>query len=409
MKTIKLGFLGLGNIGGGVVRVIKMNGDHIEKQNGVRFELVRALVLDVNCVRTDLDMPDSFWTEDVSQIVEADDIDMIVEAMGGEEPAASFIERALKAGKTVVSANKAAIAPAWKRLDRAARESGAGLYIEATAGGAMPIVDVINNSLNPNHIKSIMGIVNGTTNYMLWRMHTLGMDYAAALKEAQELGYAEPDPTYDVTGKDAAFKLSILASLAMKRHVKVEDIVNVGITQVSADDIAMGKALGMTLKLLAVAKDNGDTVEAHVYPTFLYDTHQMAGVSEAFNAVYYIGDMVDDGMLFGKGAGQLPTASALVSDCVRAAKAPQHTYQTFFEHGVAPAVINNDSPSAFVIRFIGKAEPIVASLQAAGLEVIKSASLKGRCAVLVAPAMEADVKAAADKAGTVCSIYRAEI
>ncbi|MBP3372869.1 MAG: homoserine dehydrogenase, partial [Clostridia bacterium] len=125
MKTIKLGFLGLGNIGGGVVRVIKMNGDHIEKQNGVRFELVRALVLDVNCVRTDLDMPDTFWTEDVSQIVEADDIDMIVEAMGGEEPAASFIERALKAGKTVVSANKAAIAPAWKRLDRAARESGA--------------------------------------------------------------------------------------------------------------------------------------------------------------------------------------------------------------------------------------------------------------------------------------------
>ncbi len=413
MKTVKLGFLGMGNIGSGVVRVLRDNGAMIEREYGVRFEIVRALVRDVQKAKAHgLGLPEQVWTTDPDAITHAGDIDTVVEVLGGEEPAASYMLRALEQGKTVVSANKNAVAPAWPKLDAAARKSGAGLYYEASVGGGVPIIDVLNNSMQANNITSIMGIINGTTNYMLWRMHNQGMDYAQALREAQELGYAEPDPTYDVSGKDAVFKLSILASLAFGKHVPVERIEYGGITEIAPQDIALGKALGMTLKLLGVGKHQGDTYQAYVYPTFLPDAHPMSSIQDAFNAIYFTGDMVGESMLFGRGAGALPTASAIVSDLVRAANAAQHRWCSFFRaDGTADeAMIQNDAESAWFLRFAqDDAQALCDALTQAGLSVVRHAQQDGQCAVLVRPASQDAVQSAAQQAGALAAMIRAEL
>lgn len=413
MKMVKIGFLGMGNIGSGVVRVLRKNAALLRETQDVDFLIVRALVRDVNKAKGRIPgLGGGILTTDVSDIVDNPDVDIVVEVMGGGEPAATYMERALLNGKTVVSANKSAVAPAWPRLEAAARKSGAGLYYEASAGGGVPVIDVLKNSMQANHITSVMGIINGTTNYMLWRMLEAGMDYDAALAEAQELGYAEPDPTFDVGGMDAVFKLSILASLAFRRHVPVGAIAYDGITQIAAQDISLGKKLGMTLKLLGIGKDHGDSCEAHVYPTFIPNTHPMASVQDAFNAIYLTGDMVGESMLYGRGAGALPTASAIVSDLVRASKTQKHAYCTFFdENGNAKrAVVKNDAESAFFLRFAGEdTDKITRRLAAAGLKVRAFAAEEGECAVLVEPAREETVREAAKAAGDCRSVIRAEL
>ncbi|MBP3541222.1 MAG: homoserine dehydrogenase [Clostridia bacterium] len=361
-KVIKIGFFGCGNVGSGVWKLLTGFADNISHRTGLKFELKRALVRDIHKKR-DIDFPEGFLTDQVDDILNDDEISIVLEFLGGEEPAFSWDLAALKKGKTVVTANKVALALHWHELQRAAKESGAGLYYEAAVCGAIPIIHTIEESLQANSISYLYGIVNGTTNYILSRMSKNGEDYETVLKDAQKLGLAEPDPAADVEGFDAAYKLSILASLAFHGKVPFEYVYREGITRVKLEDIRCGQELGYTLKLLAIAKRDGLKVETRVHPTFIAQDHPMANVSGSFNAVFLKGHACDEMMFMGKGAGDLPTASAIVSDLVRAASAPQHQYPTFTneEKPAVGLVRNSDWKCAFYVRTMAKDAPGVLS------------------------------------------------
>ena len=248
--------------------------------------------------------------------------------MGGEHPAADFMLAALKKGKTCVTANKVALALHWDELEAAAAETGAGLYYEASVGGAMPVIATLLHSLQANRVDTLMSIINGTTNYILSRMYRNGEAYADVLKDAQKLGLAEPNPAFDVEGMDAAFKLSIMASLAFHGRVTYEKVYREGITGVTAEDIACGREMGYVLKLLAICKRHGDVVETRVHPTFVPQEHPLAQVNGSMNAVYIHGHSCEDMTLQGFGAGT-PTASAVVSDIMTAVTASVHSHPDF--------------------------------------------------------------------------------
>lgn len=350
MKTVKVGFLGCGNIGSGVYRLIKEQAAAIAENEGVQFDVVKMLVRDVNKVRAGIDP--ALLTDDPAQVLDDPQVEIIMEFMGGEQPATDYLLRALKNGKTVVTANKMALALNWHRLQAAAKENGAGIYFEASVCGAIPIIRALTDSLQANRIESLMGIINGTTNYILTRMTREGASYEAVLADAQRLGLAEPDPTADVGGYDAQYKLSILSSLAFRTHIPVDTIYREGISGVTALDIACGDEMGLCLKLLAVAKREGNNVEVRVHPTFVPKTHPLAAVSDAFNAVYVSGHACGEMMFYGRGAGDYPTASALVSDLVKASKAEQHNLPGFPIEKNADAAIHicDDWMSTHFIR-----------------------------------------------------------
>ena len=234
------------------------------------------------------------------------------------EPALEYVEALLKAGKTVVTANKELLANNWPRLEQAARSSGAGLYYEAAVGGGIPIIRTINNSLQANKINMLMGIINGTTNYILTKMSDAKLSYQDVLQEAMTKGIAEPDPTNDVEGYDAVYKLSILSSLAFHAKVPPEKIYCEGITNIESIDIAFGQQLGYEIKLLAIGKRSGYEIETRVHPTFIPHEHPLSSVRDSYNAIFLNGDAVEDLMLYGRGAGAKPTASAVISDMIYA-------------------------------------------------------------------------------------------
>ena len=240
MKEVVLGLLGLGNIGGGVWDLVREFGSEVEKRTGVKLRIKKALVLDVK-IHGGKEVPDEVLTTDKNDILEDPEIQIVCEFLGGEQPAASMMLRALENGKSVVTANKMALSLHFDELRAMAGKTGAGLYYEASVGGAIPIINAIQSPLIANHIEQMMGIVNGTTNYILTRMTAEGAEYEDVLKDAQRLGLAEPDPTADVEGYDAAYKLSIAGSLAFHSRVKVENVYREGITKVSAEDIAFGR------------------------------------------------------------------------------------------------------------------------------------------------------------------------
>jgi len=350
-KMIKIGFLGCGNVGGGVWRLITGFADEIAHRAGLRFEIKRVLVRSLDKQRG-IDFPVGVLTTRVEDVLDDPDISIVLEFLGGEKPACDWIRMALERGKTVVTANKVAFALHWHELQKAAQQSGAGLYYEAAVCGAIPIIHTLEESLQANRISYIYGIVNGTTNYILTRMSREGAEYADVLADAQKLGLAEPDPSSDVEGYDAAYKLSILASLAFHGRVPFENIHVEGITGVQAEDIRCGQELGYTLKLLAIAKRDGLQVETRVHPTFIKNEHPLANISDAFNAVFLRGHACGEMMFMGRGAGDLPTASAIVSDLVRAASAQKHLYPTF-ENVLHPSVAlenNTDWQTAFYVR-----------------------------------------------------------
>ncbi|MGI6004890.1 MAG: homoserine dehydrogenase [Christensenellales bacterium] len=329
MKHIRLGLLGLGNIGSGVVKILMKNGENIAKHEGVTFQIAKILVRDKNKAREVAVAPE-LLTQEPSDVLENPDIDMVAEFMGGEEPAHEYLVRALENGKSVVTANKNVVATHWPDLEAAAKKGSAGLYYEASVGGGIPVIKTLWDSMQANNITEVMGIINGTTNYIMTRMLEEGLSYQDALAEAMELGYAEPDPTYDVEGLDAVYKLSILSSLAFHAHVPVECIYHEGITKITKEDIAYGKELGLTLKLLAIGKRWEDgRIAVRVHPTFIPNEHPLATVRGAYNAIYLKGDAVGDIMLYGRGAGDMPTGSAIVSDMVAAAKRDSHYYVPF--------------------------------------------------------------------------------
>lgn len=323
MEKTAVGFLGCGNIGCGVYRLIMEHGAAMEDNEGVSFDVRRVLVRSLGKKRS-IDVPQEIMTDCADDVLLDPQISVVMEFMGGVEPAASYMIRALENGKTVVTANKMALASRWDDIISAARKSGAGLYYEASVCGAIPIIRAMNDSLQANRITSVMGIINGTTNYILSRMSSEGAAYEDVLADAQRLGLAEPDPTADVEGYDAAYKLSILSSLAFHKHIPVENIYREGITNVTPLDVQCGKEFGLTLKLLAVAKEEAGKVQTRVHPTFIPNGHPLASVSDAFNAVYVQGHACGEMMFYGRGAGDMPTASALVSDLVKAAKAKIH-------------------------------------------------------------------------------------
>ncbi len=357
-KTIKLGFLGCGNVGGGVWRLLHDFAGDIEHRTGMRFDVRRVLVRDVKKTRG-LDIPEGVLTDNVEDVLGDPEIEIVLEFLGGEKPACNWLLEALRRGKTVVTANKVAFALHWPELHQAAKESGAGLYYEASVCGAIPIIHTLNESLQANSINYIYGIVNGTTNYILTRMSQEGAEYADVLKDAQALGLAEPDPSSDVEGLDAAYKLSILASLAFHGRVPFENVHVEGITSIKAEDIRCGQELGYTLKLLAIAKREGLKVETRVHPTFIRDSHPLANVNDAFNAVFLRGHACGEMMFMGRGAGDLPTASAIVSDLLRAAGKEKHTYPTF-DNCLTPTVAlenNTDWQTAFYVRMLAVDKP----------------------------------------------------
>ena len=361
-KTITLGFLGCGNVGSGVWRLLEDFAQDLEHRTGLSFQIKRVLVRSLNKKRG-ITFPEGVLTTDPDDVLNDPEITVVAEFLGGEEPACSLMLRALQAGKTVVTANKVAFALHWHQLQRAAKEHGAGLYYEAAVCGAIPIIHSLEESLQANRIDNIYGIVNGTTNYILTRMSKNGEDYADVLRDAQSLGLAEPDPSSDVEGLDAAYKLSILASLAFHGRVPFENIFVEGITHINAEDIRCGQELGYTLKLLAIAKRNGMTVETRVHPTFIRSDHPLATVSGSFNAVFLHGHACQEMMFMGRGAGDMPTASAIVSDLVRASMTKQHLYPTFVNEPNAKVALisNNDWQCAYYIRMLAADQPGVLS------------------------------------------------
>ena len=358
MEKIAIGFLGCGNIGCGVYKLLETYGQEIAANEGVSFDVRKILVRSLHKKRA-WDVPEQLLTDCVEDVLDDPEIAMVMEFMGGEQPAASYMIRALEKGKCVITANKMALASHWNEITHAAREHAAGLYYEASVCGAIPIIRAMNDSLQANRITSVMGIINGTTNYILSRMAREGAAYADVLADAQKLGLAEPDPTADVEGYDAAYKLSILSTLAFHRHVPVENVYREGITAITPLDVQCGREFGLTLKLLAVAKEEDGRIQARVHPTFVPDTHPLASVNDAFNAVFVKGHACGDMMFYGRGAGDMPTASALVSDLIQAAGTKRHKLPAVSD---APCEMAEDWSCVHFVRLRAQDEPGVLSM-----------------------------------------------
>lgn len=315
MKKVRIALLGLGNVGKGVWNILQKNGEEIAQRSGYDIEVAKILVRDVNKERG-VNVPKEILTNDFDEIIKDDSIEIVVEVMGGIEPAMEYILKSVRKKKNVVTANKMLIATHGKEIFAEVEEQGVSINFEASVAGGIPVINGINENLAANKIEEIKGIINGTTNYILTKMTLDGMDFGDALKEAQEKGYAEADPTSDVEGFDAAYKLAILAALAFETEVDINDVYKEGITKISALDIQFAKEMGYVVKLLAIAKEVDGKLELRVHPTMIPAIHPLANVNDAFNAVFIKGNAVGELMLYGRGAGELPTGSAVVGDII---------------------------------------------------------------------------------------------
>ncbi|MDL2258909.1 homoserine dehydrogenase [Eubacteriales bacterium OttesenSCG-928-K08] len=318
MKKIYIALLGFGTVGAGVYRVVTENHALIEHREELDIEVKRILVKNFDSEPNINMAPREVFTTSIDDITNDPDISIVVECMGGVEPARTFILAALNGKKTVVTSNKEVISKHWYMFADTARKNEVGLYIEATVGGGIPLLRTVTDSLQANNIEQVMGIINGTTNFILTKMSEAGQDFGETLREAQELGYAEADPTADVEGFDATYKLSILSSLAFHTHMPIDVIHREGITKLTSEDFHAARQLGYEIKLLAIGKKTENRVEVRVHPTMIPKTHPLASVRESFNAVFIKGNAVDDVMLYGRGAGQMPTASAVMGDVIYA-------------------------------------------------------------------------------------------
>lgn len=319
MKTIKVGMLGFGNVGTGTYQTLEMNRELIEKHVGASVEISKILVNDVTKPRQVV-TPDGVLTDNVADIIDNPEIDIVAEVLGGIEPASEYMLKALNNGKHVVTANKAAVAANYDKLFKAAADNGVSLRPEACVAGGIPILNAITTVLGANKFDEILGILNGTTNYILTQMTDNGLDYADVLKDAQAKGFAEADPTADVEGIDAANKLSIMMALAFGHYVHPDDIPTEGISKITKADIDKVTAEGCKIKLIASAKNEDGKLTYSVKPVALPTDHPLASVSNEFNAVFVKGNAVGELMFYGKGAGPLPTGSAVMGDILMAAK-----------------------------------------------------------------------------------------
>jgi len=315
MDRINIGLIGFGTVGTGLVRILQENAKLLEARLGLSIVLKRIADLDVTSDRG-VKVNPAVLTTQVSEVLDDPEISIVVELIGGLEPARAFILQAVKKGKHVVTANKALLAIHGAEIFRAADKAGVDIGFEGSVGGGIPIIRSLKEGLVANKIRVIFGILNGTSNYILSEMTQEGLKFQDVLKKAQELGYAEADPTLDVEGMDTAHKLSILLSLANGVQVRMEDIYTEGITDIAPMDIEHAQELGYHIKLLAIAKSDGGPIEARVHPTLLPAEHLLSKVSGPFNAIFIKGDAVGSTLFYGAGAGMMPTGSAVVSDLV---------------------------------------------------------------------------------------------
>mgnify|MGYP001575776267 FL=1 len=321
---VRVGLLGLGTVGSGVVKILNAHRAELEERAGCRLLLHRVADQDLTRPREGLDLKSLPLVPDAQRVLDDPDVQIVIELLGGLEPARSFILRAFQAGKHVVTANKALLAHHGAELFDEARRRGVMFGFEAAVAGGIPLIRSIKEGLAANRILSVHGIINGTSNYILTKMTEEGRDFAEVLKEAQAKGYAEADPTLDIEGLDSAHKLQILATLAFRTSVDLKDIYTEGITAVTRQDIAYATELGYRIKLLAIAKASDGRLEIRVHPTMIPASSPLAAVSGVFNAVFITGDAVGDLMFYGRGAGQMPTASAVWSDVLEIARGLAH-------------------------------------------------------------------------------------
>ncbi|HEV8616484.1 MAG TPA: homoserine dehydrogenase [Methylomirabilota bacterium] len=324
VQDVRIGLLGLGTVGAGVAKILQARRAMLEERAGCRLTLAAVADMDLTRPREGLDLRALPMTADANAVLADPSINVVIELVGGLEPARTFILKALASGKHVVTANKALLAHHGPELYEEARRRGVTLAFEAAVAGGIPLIRAVKEGLVANRVLALAGIVNGTCNYILSKMTDEGLDFSMVLKEAQAHGYAEADPALDIEGMDSAHKLQILVTLAFRAFIDLKDIHTEGITRVTQQDIAYARELGYRIKLLAIAKAAGGGVEARVHPTMIPATSPLAAVSGVFNAVFITGDAVGDLMFYGRGAGQMPTASAIWSDALEIARRIAH-------------------------------------------------------------------------------------
>jgi len=315
-KTINVGLIGFGTIGSGVVEILNQNLDLVEGKAGVKIRLKKVVDLDITTFRG-VEIDPKILSTDVSEILEDPEINIVIELIGGYEPALSFILKAMENGKPVVTANKALLAKHWEEIIKSSKMNNVRICFEASVGGGIPLLGPLNESLAANHIQSIYGIINGTANYILTKMTEENRNFEDVLGEAQDKGYAEQDPTFDIEGFDTAQKLIILTILGFGVYIKQEDFHVEGISKITQEDIKFTQDdLGYTIKLLAIGKMVNGELEVRVHPTLIPQNHLLASVRDVFNGIYIVGDAMGPVMMYGQGAGMMPTASAVIGDCL---------------------------------------------------------------------------------------------
>ena len=315
-ETVNIGLIGFGTIGSGVVATLNQNIQLLERKVNKKVNLKRIVDLDITTDRG-VEVNPEILSTDVDDILEDEEIDIVIELVGGYQPALNFILRAMENGKHVVTANKALLAKHWQEIADSTHKNGVRISFEASVGGGIPLLVPLNDGLAANNIETIYGIINGTANYILTKMDAEGLDFDTVLKEAQERGYAEADPTFDIEGHDTAQKLIILSILGFGIYVEQEKFHVEGITMITPDDIRFAREeLESVIKLLAIAQIADGELEIRVHPTLVPETHLLASVNDVFNAVYLVGDVVGPVLMYGAGAGMMPTASAVVADCI---------------------------------------------------------------------------------------------
>lgn len=401
---INVAILGYGTVGSGVFEVLNENKESISRRAGQ--ELHVKYVLDLR------DFPgqpvEKVLVHDYEQIVSDPEVDIVVEVMGGVEPAYTFVKKALLAGKNVCTSNKALVAKHGRELMDIAKEKSINFLFEASCGGGIPIIRVINSSLTGDEIDEVTGILNGTTNYMLYKMSTEGCEFDTVLKEAQQKGYAEADPTADVEGYDACRKIAILSSLAFGRQVDYEDIYTEGISKITATDIKYAKAMGQMIKLLAVSRKVDGSFYAMVSPVLVGPSDPLYSVNGVFNAIFVHGNVLGDAMFYGSGAGKLPTASAVVADVVDEARHLNRSIMAFWSSKKLELTDISNSSRKFFVRVKGTPETELAKVQEVfgNVQPVVVADVDGEFGFVTEEMTEAEYKAKAESFGEVLGMIR---
>ena len=390
MRKISVGIIGFGTIGSGVVKILQDNGDIIKKRLGVIVEVTKIADLDITTDRG-IKVNPEILTTDAQEVINHPEVNVIVELIGGYEPARSLILQAINAGKHVVTANKALLAKHGSEIFSIGEDQQVSIGFEAAVGGAIPIIRAIRESFVANKIYSIEGIVNGTANYILSKMSDEHCSFDLALKEAQEKGFAEADPTFDIEGIDSAHKIAILSQLAYGTSVKFEDITIQGISSVTIHDIECAREFGYRVKLLAISKFDGDFVDIRIHPAMIPQSNPMANVNGVLNAVRVCDDLMEENILIGHGAGSLPTGSAVIADIIEIARdilsgsklrVPPHSFQNS-EIKTIPILNIESIDSEYFLRFSVLDNPGVLSRISGILGQhsigIQSVIQKGRC------------------------------